>query len=343
MTTKTYDLSFVDPHRRDEVKRRIQVLERFLAAPDRAAAEAAAAELGMKAANFYTLAKAWRLNRDPAALRGANMGVRGHGLTPQQLKIIIWANEAAKDQIISRAVDYALARGMQKGVAMPTTVSIRKHIKQFRTGQLLDGVAGVDFVVDHCLLDLAVSSSEGCAVKPVMTTVLDVSKARILGAALSLVTPTLSSTARASLQALPFMGATAGARRILLLDRPDTAEWKVFSRILEDGLKLAGELLPSEGFSSDAGVLRKRGNGRTVLSLLGRSVLGIRAQSRTGPLLHTTTPARVKAGAQPYTINQAEELLIERIRASQLIETADALEAFGVEKLDRLRHIANPG
>lgn len=334
---KKYDLSFVDPHRRAEVARRIAVLERFLEAPGRRAAEAAAAELGMQASSFYDLVRAWRMKRDPAAIPGANKAGRGSLLTEDQQKIIRWANEAARNEIVSRAVDLAVAKGITKGVPMPSIVSIREYVKRLRKGQLPIGLEGVDLALDHCLLDIAVEGPDGTAVKPVVTAVIHVPKTRILGVSLSLVTPKASSAAKALVEAFTHFGGKDCPRTRLLIDRPNSPSWCELGEVLEAaGMQLAGEVLASAALDTDAGVLRKRGNGRTIIALLGRYVLGFRAQTRTGPLLHSTTAARVKTGAQPYSLSEAEDLLLERIRASTSGQPIKALPRRDGELIEQL-------
>lgn len=62
MTSKI-DLTFVEPHQRDEIRRRIEAVERFNTAPGRAKAEEEAALLGLGVASFYRIVKAWNAEK----------------------------------------------------------------------------------------------------------------------------------------------------------------------------------------------------------------------------------------------------------------------------------------
>lgn len=73
------DLSGIDPLRRDEVRRRIGILDRYLALEKHVTADAEnhAREMGIGVQQFYRLASVWRLHRDP---KSVGVGKRGRGL-----------------------------------------------------------------------------------------------------------------------------------------------------------------------------------------------------------------------------------------------------------------------
>lgn len=93
------DLLGIDPLRRDEVRRRIGVLDRYLSIehPTRADADKHAGEIGIGVAQFYRLAKAWRLHRKPEMVGAGGRGrpkVRKDGVPPNSRQIV---SEAIND------------------------------------------------------------------------------------------------------------------------------------------------------------------------------------------------------------------------------------------------------
>jgi len=75
---KDIDLSGVDPLRRREARRRVEILNRFLAIDSPTTADAArhAEEIGIGVPQFYRLAKAWRIHRDPGSVGAGKVGTR---------------------------------------------------------------------------------------------------------------------------------------------------------------------------------------------------------------------------------------------------------------------------
>ncbi|HZG09093.1 MAG TPA: hypothetical protein VEZ70_08955 [Allosphingosinicella sp.] len=87
------DLSGIDPLRRDEVRRRVTILDRYLAIkrPNRRHAESHAREIGIGVAHFYRLAKAWRLHHKPETVGVGTRGrpkARRDGITPEARRIV---------------------------------------------------------------------------------------------------------------------------------------------------------------------------------------------------------------------------------------------------------------
>jgi len=72
------DLSMVEPDRRPEVARRIQVVESFLKAPGRRAAEAHAAQLGLGVTQFYQLVRVWSEKKQPQEMAKAQRRRQGY-------------------------------------------------------------------------------------------------------------------------------------------------------------------------------------------------------------------------------------------------------------------------
>ncbi|WP_137864595.1 MULTISPECIES: hypothetical protein [unclassified Sphingomonas] len=79
---KEVDLSGIDPLRRDEVRRRIGILQRYLAlkSPTKADAEHHAKQIGIGVQQFYRLAKVWRIKGEPEAVGAGTRG--GQGASP---------------------------------------------------------------------------------------------------------------------------------------------------------------------------------------------------------------------------------------------------------------------
>ena len=118
------DLSQIDPLRRAEVRRRVEVLDRYLriTLPTTADAAVHAGQIGISVAQFYRLAQAWRIHRDPKLVGAGQRGgrrVRRDGV-PSSAKRIVSAvmddlGAEASQQDISREV----ARRCQ-GARIPT-------------------------------------------------------------------------------------------------------------------------------------------------------------------------------------------------------------------------------
>ena len=305
-----YDLSFVAPHRRNEVVRRIRVLDRFAAQPGRAAAERGAAELDLGVTQFYRLAGIWRAGRRPEELTGAGRPRPRRSLaSPEQRQIIEAAVAGNPDGVVQAIAARAEELGRAAGVTMPSTNSIRKAIELDRAGRLspMSPAIGADVVVATCAIDIAVTSpGEPSPTMPVATMVIDTRSPPVaLGMALSLHDADVSAAARALLD--------AAMHRV---DRPDGGTTVIS---IEEGIDpLWTELikaLAAAGLQVQPHARRPRSVMNDAVALLGRKPAGFRlvpGLTRSGP--ERRRPS-IPAGASPISLSEAETLVRSRLMA----------------------------
>ena len=307
--TSNIDLTFVEPHQRDEIRRRIEAVERFNTAPGRAKAEEEAALLGLGVASFYRIVKAWNAERDPTTIQGAQAKPRGSKLVKEQKEIIESASSECNstEAIVKRA----FAIGRDADVEMPSEPAVREFILELRRGRFDPIPDGITHVVDHCHLNLPLNDGKCAAMKAVATVVLDMRSGRAAGVALGKGAPTASRTAAALVDAARRTQLTGPSAR-LLMDRESTDEWLQLERSLSQaGIVINGDLLAEGALEADCGALRKRGNGRTVIAVAGRYLAGYRANVRTfgdHPL-----PVRLRRGAIPMSLCDADQLVRNRL------------------------------
>lgn len=200
----THDLTFVAPERRALVLRRIEAIERFIAKPGRAAAEAEAAKLGLRYAQFYNMVRAWRANPRPETVAGAGASrPKPTHFNQDQLELmagIIADNGRARpNQIVDRIV----AKTKALGIAMPDRCTIGLHVRRTRPSLLTDDIkAGFELLVDHTVLDMPVDFGDGVPRRPLATMVIDVAAEAIVGLTLSATTPNPATTAKALLDSI---------------------------------------------------------------------------------------------------------------------------------------------
>lgn len=199
----SYDLTFVAPDRRDEVRRRIAAVERFIAAPGRAAAEAAASDLGLRAAQFYNLVRAWRESGLPEAIAGRSAPRnRSPGIDRRLLdlidKVVVGNGRAPASDIIGHVAREARA----SRIPLPDPGTLALNVRRKRPLLLTEEVRSMyDLVVDHTVLDLPVDFGGGVR-RPLATLAIDVAADAVVGLAISPATPSSAATAAAILDAL---------------------------------------------------------------------------------------------------------------------------------------------
>ena len=132
-----YDLSFVAPHRRAEVLRRITILETYLDDPTRAVAEHCAREMGVNIVHLYNLARIWREGRRPEAIPGAGRPRKRRQHMPRRVALLI--AQAVKEEgneklepIVERLAELA----KREGVRLPGVSTVRKYIAAALVGKL---------------------------------------------------------------------------------------------------------------------------------------------------------------------------------------------------------------
>ncbi|MBV1692158.1 hypothetical protein KRR38_31965 [Novosphingobium sp. G106] len=199
-----HDLTFVEPARRAEVSRRIEAIERFIAKPGRAAAEAEAAKLGLRHAQFYNMVRAWRASPRPEVVAGAGASrPKPTRFKQDQLKLmadIISDSGRARPNLI---VDRIMAKAHTLGIAMPDRCTIGLHVRRTRPSLLTDDIkAGFELLVDHTVLDMPVNFGDGTPRRPLATMVIDVTAEAIIGLTISAKTPNPASTPKALLDSI---------------------------------------------------------------------------------------------------------------------------------------------
>tara|TARA_R110000751_G_scaffold2018_18_gene10745 strand:- start:516348 stop:517367 length:1020 start_codon:yes stop_codon:yes gene_type:complete len=308
MTSKI-DLTFVEPHQREEIRRRIKAVQRFNLAPGRAKAAEEAAGLGLGVASFYRIVKAWNAKKDPTAIQGARTKPRGSKLALEQKEII---KAAVSEQDDTEAiVKQAFEMGEGQDVEMPSEPAVREFILELRRGKFDLIPPSVTHVVDHCHLNLPLEDGRGGATKAVSTVIVDMRNGRVAGAALGREAPSASRTAAALIDAAR-RTVLIGPSARLLIDRESTADWLELDRSLSQaGIVITGDLLTKGALEEDTGSLRKRGNGRTMIAVAGRYVAGYRVSVRT--FGDHCIPVRLRSGAVPMSPLDAQKLVRDRL------------------------------
>jgi hypothetical protein len=303
----SYDLTFVAPHRRDEVLRRIRVLDRFIQAPGRAAAEVAAADLGLGVTQLYRLAKVWRMTRKPEELAGAaKPQPRRTEASERQQAIVRQGLEQLPDASIERIATQAIEVGSSVGVQMPAIKTVRKLVEMMRVGRVSPNspAVGADVVIAHCPVDIAVQSPDG-PVMPVAALVIDATGTpRVIGLALSIEGIDAGATARALIEASAAKGdtRTANPPTRFALDEVAGDDWTALRTALsEAGYQLQGVRRRPPFVLNDA------------VALIGRKPAGLRLMPGLLSRGPSDRPANLASGAKPLSLQQAEELVRTRL------------------------------
>lgn len=262
-----HDLTFVNIERRAEIRRRIDAIERFIAAPGRAAAEREAAELGIHAAQFYNLVRAWRETGRPERLSDRHGSRRRQPTIDRRTLDLIDATIAENGRATARdLIDDIARRAAAAGITLPDPSTIARHVGRKRPHLLAEGIgAGLDLALDQTVAELPVDFGAG-PVLPLLTIAVEPAADAIVGIALSPGVPTIATMAAAIHDALRHSArnenGVAAAMRIGLPGRPDAHR---LIRILED-----------HGCQAEV----RRGAGAIANSVLGRERAGLRFKPR---------------------------------------------------------------
>jgi hypothetical protein len=319
-----HDLSFVAPERRDEVLRRIAVVERFLEAPGRAAAETAAAELGLRPTQFYRLVRAWREHGKPDLLAGSSRPRPLRSLASSaQTAIVDLAATELPDAPVETVALRALALGTAAGVAMPALNSVRKIIEMRSIGRVSPSspALGADIVVTTCAMDLAVSIKiQGEPLMPVATLVIDTASTNgVIGLALGLASPSASSCAMALQDALARVTPsvtppTSSASLTMAVETRGNDAWRdLIASLTSAGLEVRETDPTPHSVMHDA------------VALLGRKPAGFRMMpGLTNRPPGLRRPSRSAPGAV-LTLSDAEDLVRSRLIGAARPSPLDAL------------------
>ena len=309
MKEKQPDLTFVDPHKRALVAERIAAVKRFNENPGRTNAEREAKALGISAGRFYLVVKAWNTFHDASRLPGANRH-RMSNRVPEEIQREITRLIAAKPDLIPERVieevnRFTHAQGL-KPLSGPT---IADELNRQRRGHLPALGQNVNYAMDHCHLAIPVAG-DSIASSVTASAVIDVDRKAIVGLSLTRNEPTVSSSAKAIAHAASVGFVQSGAS--ILIDRPDTAEWRSLVEVLaEVGIATRGDTLARDAFHHDRGPLRKRGNGRLLRAICGRNIGGYPMAIRTMGSRRKPLPVG-RVGAPSMSLEEAENLIRSR-------------------------------
>lgn len=308
------DLTHVEPHRRDEVMRRISAIQQFNKVKGRKAAAEGAAELGLSITSFYRLAAVWKLTRDAAKLPGQWKKEPANRLAEEQKAVIRKAVETKPEGRLMEIVETALEFGKANDITMPTKKTISEQIHRLRKGTMLELPPHATHVIDHCVIDVPIVQDAGPPNRGWLTVLIDVEAAEVVGCAMTDAAPNAFVT-RAAIKDAQLHKASTSVHPTILIDCEDTAEWHDLGKWLANsGTTAIGEMLPEGALVRDAIPLRKRGNGRAVLALIGRWIAGYKITIRRNSI--TPQPYQMKAtSGSGMTVNEAEELIRNRIRS----------------------------
>ncbi len=139
------DFSGIDPLRVPEARRRIAVLERYLALPDPTTADAVSfgEEIGLSRWQLQRLAAVWRDHRDPNLIivgRRKTKPKRDYGIAKRAIEI---ANgviaQAAADASVSSIASIIEARCVDENVAPPSRPTVYTYVRKARTAAPASG------------------------------------------------------------------------------------------------------------------------------------------------------------------------------------------------------------
>lgn len=302
MNSLDHNLSFVPPGRRDEVRRRIQVLTTYLKAPGVAAASAAATDLGLSLSSFYNLARAWETGR-PEMIPGAGRPrSRKDKLSDKQRDIIREVARRTPKLLLQRAIEEVVKLGASRGVTMPSSGNLRLQIKKEMGPRLAaDSFAqNSTFVIDHVAVDMPVQDETGQSM-PIAAVVLRTEDGVIMGVNLTLDGPSPASVAAAVVAAAATIAVTEVATNMLAIESFDGPGWAP----LVDDLARLPVLVH---------VSHRHRLGRTgpAATLLPTRIGGIAVRPRLAARERAERPATLAAGTAPLTLDEANQLIRAR-------------------------------
>lgn len=333
-----HDLTFVAPERRDEVRRRLAAIERFLANPGRRMAEQCAAELGLRHGQFYNLVRAWRASGRPELVDPGRRPARGSTMSAKQQRIV---DEVIAEDIrapIGELIKRVLSAAEASGVRMPHLENVTRRVRSGRPSLLTKQVKNeLDLLVDHTVLDLPVDYGGGDVRRPLATMVIDVASDAIVGLALARGTPSPESTAAALADA---------ARPGLCLDGRRTPGRQRVGIVAMAEDETAGiiDILERAGFDSDVRLTGAHGSGRGIEALLGSH----RAEIWLKPRLVWSYPDRrsvsPRTGRRALAPEEALALARGRLRDASVASVFGQLdEGARLRLISDLMRAAHPG
>ena len=303
------DLSGIEPERRGEVRRRLNALAEYELSPGRENAERLAATLGLGAAQFYNLARAWRTLRDPAAIAG---GSRPRNRQVQieaiQAKLLDDAMSSLPDGMPEQLIHKAEQQARTGGITMPSSDKMKRYIHANRIRKLPTQLAKLgDWIVDHTVVEIPVVNRETAPQRPLATAVIDSRLNSIIAVDLSLGLPSVPKIAAVLIRAIGLHSdENVGFPKIAVgLPFLNDQRW--------------AELVTSVAAAGSSVVEYTPGayeHGRCVEALLGLRHEGIRLRPRLvlAPPTRRVSPAN--GMFNPVSLVEAERLLRKRFGIS---------------------------
>lgn len=195
----TVDLSFVEPALREEVLRRIVLLEEFIGTRGPAARRKARRELGLSDWQLNNLAKAWRSRRraEDITLRATKRS-KPSSVHPDVLAMIAAVTDEDPSQqtrVIAQRVE---AMAQEAGHVPPSYPTVSRYVRErlAESGGAIITRLGCDLAVDVIVSDIPVRTPMGGGVRPHLVTVIDGRTPRLVSLAGTVGTVTPADLAR---------------------------------------------------------------------------------------------------------------------------------------------------
>ncbi len=298
------DMTFVAPHRREEVLRRIEVLESYKGGPKtKTDAVAAATRLGIGLSQFYVLLKSWVALGRPELLAGASAPrARRTNATNAQIRLIERARRSAAGASSSTIAALALARAARAGIPMPSARTIRKIIEMDQIGippRTLPPNA--DIVLLETVIDIPVRADVATgAAMPIATLLIALHPVEVVAVALSMERGD-AVAARRAINGAMRSGHLIVPKTIAIPDA-DTPEWTDLTmRLADAGFRVQQFRMPGTRTLNPA------------VHLIGRKPVGLRLVPGLNDKPAAQRRSTRHAGDQPIDISEAERVVAARL------------------------------
>ncbi len=268
------ELVGVDPRRRALVRKRLQIVRRYLAlpTPSRRDDEEFAAELGIAPPSFLVLVRAYRAHGSAAAMPGAKVAVKNR---IRDARMPDLRTEAAVSQALGElgldATSIELLERVEEicrstGARPPSIGVVQLRRARARRTAGATGVQGL--VLDHIALDLPITVDGDALALPVLTAVLEGETGRVTGWSLDTRPPTPRAAAAALMMAAGRTGPVIGP---LDMSIGASTEWGDLCRALEaSGIDRVGSNQPR--LRAGGSAFRMLGDRLSGIQLLPRKV-----------------------------------------------------------------------
>ena len=302
--TGSGDLDHLPPHKRDMIRHLVRAIGAYIRERSRENAEKGARELGIGVGHFKKLVSVWEASRVLDRLPGAGRTKRKRIATrEEQLAIIRSAIDAVPDAVTEEVVRVARRIAIERGMDMPSPVTMRARVKELRTARRPQSFGSdADLVVDHCAIGDPVRAPIGDARMPVAAVVIDVSSRRIVGVSLSLDGPDTRSTLFALAAALRTVSPSADGGMVvrpprIAIDPYDGPEWQHLT-----------EILRAEG-AIVTGATRDKLRRGVAAPFIGEKVNGLSLHPRLASRPPTQRHPSIASGQTPMSLAEAQTLI----------------------------------